>query len=101
MKYPNKCSRCGFCCIAETCQIGRKYFGINVNDICPALNYSPRDKMFSCTLVRLEIVPSGDGCCILARAYKDGVEYDFASLPDDLKLQAALSALIKKTTEDA
>jgi len=27
----------------------------------------------------------GKGCCIKARAFKDGIEYDFASLPAEVK----------------
>jgi hypothetical protein len=31
----------------------------------------------------------GRGCCIKARAYRGGVEYDFSSLPVELKRNAA------------
>jgi hypothetical protein len=33
----------------------------------------------------LEMFGIGKGCCIKARAYKNGKEYDFASLPEAVK----------------
>ena len=35
--------------------------------------------------ILMEMMGVGKGCCIKARAFKDGVEYDFASLPKELK----------------
>jgi len=39
-------------------------------------------------MVKRDLIPVGEGYCIKARAYKDGIEYDFAALPDQLKRRA-------------
>ena len=88
MKYQNPCCRCGFCCLSETCPVGMKVYGIGKFDRCPALSFEGDQAV--CALVMM--IPTGDGCCIKARAYKDGIKYDFASLPVALK-QAAAKAL--------
>ena len=87
MKFPHKCTRCGFCCIAETCITGQMEFGIEKRDPCPALSFD--GAIAHCGLH--EIIPTGDGCCISARAFRDGVEYDFAGLPGELKALAVQS----------
>ena len=87
--YPNPCCRCGFCCLSETCPIGMDVYGIEKNIRCPALRFE-RNKA-TCLLVAPSLVPVGDGCCIAARAFKDGVQYDFASLPKELKFNAVQS----------
>lgn len=98
MKYPNPCCRCGFCCLSETCPVGMKVYGIKKFDKCPALKFEGRQA--TCVLssasaevsiIGLNLVPIGDGCCIKARAYRNGVEYDFASLPVELKQGIALA----------
>lgn len=86
-EYPNKCCRCGLCCLAETCPVGQATFNIAKNDHCPALSFEI-DGTATCKLVAYNLVPIGDGCCIKARAYKDGVEYNFADLPSELKRRA-------------
>lgn len=83
-EYPNKCCRCGLCCLAETCPIGQEFHGIEKKQSCPSLSFD--GEQAECKLAGL--VPIGDGCCIKARAYKDGVEYNFADLPDELKYRA-------------
>ena len=85
MKYPNPCCRCGFCCLSETCPVGMEFFGIEKYDRCPALEFE--DDIAECRLSHA--IPIGDGCCIKARAYRNGVEYDFALLPAELKRGAA------------
>lgn len=85
MKYPNPCCRCGFCCLSVTCPVGMKVYSIRKFDNCPALKFEGRQA--SCLLKML--VPMGDGCCIKARAYKNGVEYNFASLPVEVKRNVA------------
>ena len=85
MKYPNPCCRCGFCCLSETCPVGMEVYGILKIDKCPALSFE--DNIATCLLSML--VPTGDGCCIRARAFKDGQQYDFATLPVAFKLGAA------------
>jgi len=92
MKYPHPCCRCGFCCLSETCPVGRVVYGISKLDKCPALSFE--DNIATCLLSMS--VPTGDGCCIKARAFKDGQEYDFASLPVAFKLGAARSKRIHK-----
>lgn len=91
-EYPNPCCRCGFCCLAETCPIGQYVFGIGKHDLCNALLFP--DRAF-CTLAEKGLVPIGDGCCIKARAYKNGIEYDFASLPSEVKHDVARKLLYK------
>ena len=86
MKFPNECCRCGVCCLAETCIIGQHYYKVKKFDICPGLKFE--DQMSSCRISHL--VPLGDGCCLKARAFRHGVQYDFASLPDRLKREAAM-----------
>ena len=88
MEFPNPCCRCGFCCLSEMCPSGIAVYGSGPS-VCPALHfYDEIGGISDCALVQPGLVPVGDGCCILARAYKGGVEYDFASLPPDKKIGA-------------
>uniref|UniRef100_A0A6M3L4A8 Uncharacterized protein n=1 Tax=viral metagenome TaxID=1070528 RepID=A0A6M3L4A8_9ZZZZ len=98
MTYEHKCCRCGFCCLSETCPAGVAIFGISKTDICPALQFN-KDHTATCKIVSRTPVKKrdamkkdmgvGEGCCIKARAYKDGVEYDFAALPKNMKIRAS------------
>lgn len=90
MQFPNPCCRCGFCCLSTQCPISITIYGEKA--ICPALSFY--EGVSVCEHAK-SIVPIGDGCCINGRAYKDGVEYDFASLPAELKFNATMS-LIKR-----
>lgn len=84
MKYKNHCSRCGFCCLASTCPLGMLFFGgSDPGSRCPGLSID--GGVASCALVGQGLVPVGDGCCIKARCYRGGVEYDYASLKDETK----------------
>jgi len=84
MKFPNKCCRCGACCLFETCLIGKEVFSINDKTIiCPALSFN-ENGVTSCSLAE-KLVPIGDGCCISARVCKGGREVQFADLPKDFK----------------
>ncbi len=85
MNFPHKCTRCGFCCLGETCPVGRMVYGIGKFDPCPALTFY--GDVAECH-APAGMVPFGDGCCIKARVYRQGVEYDFAALPHDWKLKA-------------
>uniref|UniRef100_A0A6M3JMR8 Uncharacterized protein n=1 Tax=viral metagenome TaxID=1070528 RepID=A0A6M3JMR8_9ZZZZ len=78
MKFPNKCTRCGACCLFETCIIGKEVFKIKGKDIiCPALTFEDNGEA-SCQLAIVEeLVPIGDGCCISARVYKHGKKLSF------------------------
>ena len=70
MKFPNKCTQCGACCLFETCMVARITYGVDKKDKCPALTF--KEDTAICGLV--PSVPIGDGCCIKARAYKNGKE---------------------------
>ncbi len=85
MEYPYECCRCGFCCLSETCPIGREFFGVCVGR-CPALSFNGDEA--TCAIAP-EYVPVGDGCCISARCFKDGQVYDFASLSSEMKKRLA------------
>jgi hypothetical protein len=89
--YPNKCCQCGMCCLSETCPIGQTIHQIAKTAPCPSLYFF--NDIAYCALAERGLVPVGDGCCIKARAYKDGVEFDYASLPDDLKHRAVQDRL--------
>ena len=76
-------------CLDRTCPIGKSFFG-NGNGLCPALTVT---EVATCGLVgrSMELdfaLRISAGCCIKARAYKDGVEYDFAALPKEMKMMA-------------
>lgn len=82
-EFPNPCTRCGMCCLVETCPIGCHHFSIEKDAPCPALSFE--DDVASCSL---PVVPTGDGCCIDGKAYCNGVEFDFAALPAEMKVKA-------------
>ena len=87
VKYPNPCCRCGFCCLSETCPVGIWAYGIAKHEKCPGLSFDGNG-IADCALVPQKLVPIGDGCCIKARAFKDGKQYDFASLSPAMKKMA-------------
>lgn len=68
------------CCLSIQCPISIIKYG--KQSICPALSFN--DNIASCKHAGID-VPIEDGCCIKARVYKNGIEYDFASLPKELK----------------
>lgn len=86
MKYPKKCCRCGYCCLALTCHVGQVEYDVPERTACPGVRFN--GARAKCPQVKHNLIPVGDGCCIKARAYKDGIEHDFASLPDQLKRRA-------------
>lgn len=93
-EFKNKCCRCGFCCISENCPMSIEVFKVKKHGkLCPGLQIT--DNTATCLLAEFltneqkEMFGFGTGCCIKARAYKNGVEYDFASLPDELKIFVA------------
>ena len=81
-KFPYECCRCGMCCLSMTCEVGQAVFGIDRDELCHALVFKGDEA--ECKLAP-HAVPVGDGCCIKARAFKDGEKFDFASLPSELK----------------
>jgi len=88
-KYPNECVRCGFCCMWELCPVAKL---LNPFSSPPCLFMSFNGEVATCELAG-DIVPIGDGCCILAKAYKDGVQIDFASMPPNMKKMAVKQLL--------
>ena len=97
--YPNPCCRCGFCCLSETCPEGQRVYRVGKHGPCPGLSFE--GDMAVCKLIEhgggksapdgLEvfIFGLGAGCCIKARCIKDGVTYDFATLPPHFKRSIA------------
>jgi len=97
LKYPHPCTRCGFCCLSETCPVGRAFYGIGKADPCPALSFD--DLLSCCALVEAlgaEALGIGRGCCIKARAYRGGVCYDFSALPPQDKFVAVYQLRIRR-----
>lgn len=86
--FPYPCCRCGFCCLEETCPVGQEVYGVGKYDPCPGLFFH-----LDCAICQIaflgekenKLIGVGSGCCINARCVKDGVTYDFTSLPPDLK----------------
>lgn len=85
-KHPRECCRCGYCCLSESCEGATFYFGIERYQRCPALVFS--GNIASCIISSM-IPGIGEGCCIRARAIRDGITYDFAALPASLKVMCA------------
>jgi hypothetical protein len=95
-QLPNPCCRCGFCCIGSTCPVAQYVYKIHKDYPCPGLAYDPALRVATCNLNVNHYVGVGTGCCISARCFKDGVQYDFASRPVEMKKNVALSAWRKK-----
>ena len=102
-KYEHECCRCGLCCVNEACKVAR-FLGWNNsesgNALCPALSYDVQGvstcRVANFGFISPEFLGIGAGCCISARAFKDGQPYDFASLPDGIKRDLALKLYHKK-----
>ena len=73
--------------MVETCPAGRSTFKVAKNTPCPAFEYNVESMTATCTIAKDVFIGIGAGCCMAARCYKDGVEYDFASLRPDTKKQ--------------
>jgi len=86
VKYPNKCHRCGICCLMIQCPISVAING--KQSLCSELSFNENTAI--CALA-VKLVPINDGCCIKARAFRHGEQFDFASLPKELKINAAQS----------
>lgn len=86
-QFPYPCCRCGFCCLSCSCPAAIRIYGVKKSDPCPGLTFD-QDKA-TCGLAHLPGMGMGEGCCISARAFKDGKVFDFASLPEQLKIKAA------------
>jgi len=94
-RFENGCCRCGFCCLSETCPIGQRLYNVSKDKGCPGLNFE--EDIAVCGAIEWcksksyinwqELFGVDAGCCIKARAYKNGVEYDFALLSNDMKIK--------------
>jgi len=84
--FPNRCCQCGMCCLSMTCKFGQLIFQIPEDELCHALVF--KEDVAICKLAP-DPVHIGDGCCIEARIFIDGIEHQFSSLPIPLKRMAA------------
>jgi len=90
MNFQYKCARCGYCCLIEPCPIIRILDpDVGGDTGCGFLSFD--GDLASCGISYL--IPIGDGCCISARCFKDGVVYDFAALDGDIKRGLAQNLL--------
>ncbi len=100
MTYPNPCTQCGFCCVSDTCPVGQDFYRVGKYDPCHGLTF---DGPVAFCRLSLIIPPQirgiGLGCCILARVIKNGVTYDFASLPPAFKQIAVAQVRRQKLRE--
>ena len=109
-KYPQKCCRCGMCCLVETCPVGMKIYDIDKYKLCPGLYFEGNKAI--CGLSKYfieqaridkkvveEVMGFNVGCCIKARVYKDGIEYNFADLDPDIKISIAQRTKAKNYIE--
>lgn len=99
-QFPNECCRCGFCCIVETCPVAQFMYNIDKAYPCPELDYDPETMVATCNLNGKTNVGIGTGCCMAARCFKDGVQYDFASLDESVKKEVALHLYIYKEEQE-
>jgi hypothetical protein len=81
-KFPNPCSRCGMCCLSIRCPVAIAIHGRG--DGCPELSFE--GDVATCHVI--ETMGIGAGCCIKARAFARGQQFDFAELPPKLKVVA-------------
>lgn len=90
MNFPNPCTHCGFCCIAQQCPVSLVVHGPRKpGETCPALSFNGDES--SCALVASlgpETMGSGIGCCTSATVVMRGQLFDFASLPAEAKTMA-------------
>ena len=88
MTFRHECCRCGFCCTSEVCRVAL-LVGLPLERPCVALSYDADGRSVCGLFVDhpewKEVLGIGKGCCIKARAIRGAVEYDFASLPPDIK----------------
>lgn len=72
------------------------YFKVKRFEPCPAL-YFDNDQA-GCGIAHV-VDGMGEGCCIKARAFRNGKQYDFASLNPKMKKHIAQSILYQKRKE--
>jgi hypothetical protein len=101
-QFPYPCVRCGFCCLCTPCNVALKIIpNAKQFESCPALSIN--NKVATCKLIETavqehlpklkEIMGFGLGCCMKARAFKNGIEYDFAAMPEEWKTIACIQKL--------
>ena len=95
--YPNPCNNCGYCCLIQLCKVGLALFGGPEDRACPALKWEGTtsrcgalDTMPEEKREKTErVIGVGEGCSISAKAIAKGTVYNFADLPDDVKIRLA------------
>lgn len=92
--YPNPCTRCGFCCLCETCPTGQIVHNITKKSPCPSLSFN--GEVAVCSLAEKGLVPIGAGCCIKATALKGNEAYPFDALSAEDKATIAQMAREKQ-----
>ncbi len=92
-QYPFPCVHCGICCMATACPVAVDLVGAEKGKPCPKLEWTEEGKS-RCGLARVlpllvEAIGSGTGCDMLGRAVntRTGFMQDFASLPDEVKME--------------
>jgi hypothetical protein len=107
MTYPNPCTHCGLCCLAEPCPTAKTLMGAK-NGPCPALEWSkenpdesrcglitrPEHYLPASTMdfIRKEIpdlpafLGSNTGCCISARVIGPNGLHEFSPLSPETKV---------------
>lgn len=106
------CCRCGVCCLSEPCSVGVLAYGIppgpdlgHTKGRCPGLSFDAGG-LAVCAVIadkggefsdvwqairastwdeRARVMGFGVGCCIRARAFWDGKQSNFATLPAAVK----------------
>ena len=106
IKFESECLRCGFCCLSYTCPVGMEVYRVEKLNLCPGLMFDGDWAICRAALDMIsagapekrvyEVMGFGHGCCISARAYKNGVKYDFAELPAKLKISIAQTTKSQK-----
>jgi hypothetical protein len=98
-KFPHTCCRCGYCCLSETCPVGQMVYGVGKHETCPGLFFNIDAAV--CQIAaqgsrEKKLVGVGSGCCIKARAIRDGVTYDFAALAPEMKRSIVKTTLQRR-----
>ncbi len=96
--YEMPCNNCGFCCLIQLCKTAQQLYGAPRNRRCPALIFEGNKSRCGVLVAAPQHlkdqvsrnIGAGEGCSISAKVRgADGVFYDFAKLPDEVKLGLA------------
>ena len=107
MDYPNPCSRCGTCCLLETCPSGMDIYNVHKKEgRCPGLTFD--GVTAQCGALKIcqekgmpepvckEVFGIGKGCCLLAKVFCGEKSYDIASMPPYTKTLVARRLMFKE-----